>query len=704
MAMVLTVEDHAGSRDYLRSLLHYAGHEVIEAVDGEAGLELAHDQHPDLVITDILMPTMDGVEFVRRLRQDPSVGGTPVMFYTASYRLAEAENLARQSGVQRVLAKTAAPADLLHSVEEVLGSARPALDRVEQARLESRLSETRGELDRVSQRLAALLDASRQLLTLESPEELLRRLCELAREIVGARYAVLAAGTDPVPRHVSGLKLVDAGALSVAGLAERIPPASVALRLAGLERPSDAGLPDAHPPLRSLLAARLTGVREPLGLLYCADKVGADEFSEEDEFLLISLANQAATAYEKTRLFAEAERRAQQLAEEVASRLRAEERLLHAQKLDSIGKLAGGISHDFNNLLTVIKGYGEILAYHVKRGDPLHEPTREILSAADRAASLVRQLLAFSRRQVMTPQLLDLNSVVSGMDRLLRRLIGENIELVTFPGPGLGLVRADPGQLEQVVVNLAVNARDAMSEGGKLTLELSNADLDAATAHEVGMEPGSYVRLAVSDTGAGMSTEVQRHIFEPFFTTKEAGKGTGLGLATVYGIVKQSGGHIDVESTLGDGTTFRIYLPVLGRPARTAAPAVVVPARIGARTIRVVEDEEPIRKFVMAVLEPRGYTVLEAADGVEALAMYERHAGAIDLVVTDVVMPRMGGKRLVEKLTARRPDLPVIYMSGYTEELVFEGPRAATGPGFLQKPFAPDALTERVVAALAVRS
>jgi PAS domain S-box-containing protein len=327
------------------------------------------------------------------------------------------------------------------------------------------------------------------------------------------------------------------------------------------------------------------------------------------------------------------------IAEDVSERRALEEQLRQSQKMEAIGRLAGGIAHDFNNLLTVMKGYSELMLDELDGADPLRIEVDEIKKAADRAAALTRQLLAFSRQQVLAPKVLDLNSVVGNMDKLLRRLLGEDIDLFTVLEPGLARVKADPGQLEQVLMNLAVNARDAMPSGGKLTVETANVDLDENyTRDHASVKPGSYVMVAMTDTGTGMSDKVKSRIFEPFFTTKEIGKGTGLGLSTVYGIIKQSGGYIWVYSEVGIGSTFKVYLPAVDAPAEIAAATTQQPARRGSETVLLVEDEDGVRALMRQVLHKHGYNVLESRHGGEALLMCERHSGKIDVLLTDVVL------------------------------------------------------------------
>jgi signal transduction histidine kinase/HAMP domain-containing protein len=378
-----------------------------------------------------------------------------------------------------------------------------------------------------------------------------------------------------------------------------------------------------------------------------------------------------------------------------------QEQVRQLQKMEAVGRLAGGIAHDFNNLLTVISGHGQLLLRQLAPGDPLRGQIETIETTAERAALLTRQLLAFSRKQVLAPTMLDLNDVVSGMAQMLQRLIGESIDLVFSPGPHLGRVKVDPGQLEQVIVNLVVNARDAMPNGGRIIIETSNVELGGQPAgRHGGVSSGWHVMLAVRDTGTGMDAETQARIFEPFFTTKGPGKGTGLGLATVYGVVNQSGGSISVDSEPGAGTTFTIYFPrVDGIPEPVEKAAGLPPSR-GSETILVVEDENEVRALVQRVLEDYGYGVLSAGRGAEALRIAEQRSGPIHLLLTDIVMPEVSGPALAERLVSLRPEMAVLYMSGYTDASIIGHGHLGQGIPFIQKPFTPEALARKIRAVL----
>jgi two-component system cell cycle sensor histidine kinase/response regulator CckA len=461
---------------------------------------------------------------------------------------------------------------------------------------------------------------------------------------------------------------------------------------------------------------RITGyTREESLRMNLAQTVAPEYLEKARQMLAKKIAGEELTAYELEIIAKDGHRAAvevntriiieegvpvgvQGIARDVTERKQLEEQLRQAQKMEAIGQLAGGVAHDFNNLLTVITGYSDLATRKLQREDPLRRNIEEIKKAGDRAASLTRQLLAFSRKQVLQPKVLDLNAVISELEKMLRRLIGEDVELRTALESGLGSIKADPGQIEQVIMNLAVNARDAMPAGGKLLIETENVSLSEEYAGQhIAVTPGSYVMLAVSDTGTGMDEKTKARIFEPFFTTKELGKGTGLGLSTVYGIVKQSGGSLWVYSEVGRGTTFKVYLPRVDENAQEYRQATDTGEVLqGTETILLAEDEEIVRTLAREILESYGYQVLEAANGGAALLICERHTGAIDLLITDVIMPEMSGRELSERLSQLRPAMKVLYMSGYTDDAIIHQGVLDTGANFIQKPFSPDALAQKV--------
>jgi signal transduction histidine kinase len=383
--------------------------------------------------------------------------------------------------------------------------------------------------------------------------------------------------------------------------------------------------------------------------------------------------------------------------------LQSEEKFRQSQKMEAVGRLAGGVAHDFNNLLTVIIGYCELLTAQVKPDDPLSRNAGEIQKAAERAATLTHQLLAFSRKQVLQPKVLDLNDVVAGMEKMTRRLISEDVELRTVFKKPLGRITADPGQIEQVILNLVVNARDAMPRGGRILIETGNVTFDQKNQsrnHE--LEAGDYVKLAITDSGVGMTNAVKAHLFEPFFTTKEPGKGTGLGLATCYGIVKQSGGDIRVYSEPDHGTTFKIYFPRIDHSAAAeTSPVENTPPCRGTETLLLIEDEISVRKLTATILRSCGYVVHEASDGLEGWQLISSdQSPKFDLIISDVIMPRMGGRELVENIRLKLPEMKILFISGYTDDALAD--RGALGPGiaFQEKPFSPKQLARRVRAVL----
>jgi PAS domain S-box-containing protein len=381
---------------------------------------------------------------------------------------------------------------------------------------------------------------------------------------------------------------------------------------------------------------------------------------------------------------------------DISQRKLLEEQLIHSQKMEAIGRLAGGVAHDFNNMLTVISGYDRMILDDLPPQDPLRANAEEILRAAERAASLTSQLLAFSRRQIMRPTVLNVNSVVGNTEKMLHRLIGEDIHLELKTSAEVGNIRADPVHIEQAIINLAVNARDAMPRGGRLTLETANVNLDENYARShLGVQPGEFVMIAVTDTGHGMDANTKSHIFEPFFTTKEMGKGTGLGLATVYGMVKQSGGDIWVYSEIGQGTTFKLYFPRVMDRASAASGAESEPRRAPAsETILVVEDEKAVRELTVKMLRKLGYEVLAASSGVEAIEISNAYPNHVALLLTDVVMPNMSGRQLADHLLKTRPEMKVLYLSGYTEHTVLH--HGVESVNFLPKPFSREVLSKKL--------
>jgi two-component system, cell cycle sensor histidine kinase and response regulator CckA len=565
MATILIVDDYSSNREVIVILLGYYGHRMLEAKDGREGLNIVRAQSPDLIIADVLMPTMNGFEFVSRLRQEPTTALIPVIFYSATFLDTEMQALARACGVSRLLRKPAEPEQVLYLVNEALTSPDPAVPQI--------------------------------------------------------------------PTAEAGVAVVQ------------------------------------------ILNNKLY------------------EKNSELEELNVQLEQRIA---ERT---SDLERANRQLQEQMVEREKAERELRQVQRLDAIGRLAGGVSHDFNNLLGIILGQSELLLDR-PHDHAITHGLQMIKDSAQRGATLTRQLLAFGRRQVLEPKVLNLNMVLADVEKLLRRVIGEDIELEFQTEEKLGSAEADPGQVEQVILNLVINSRDAMPHGGKLVIATANVVLDEAYAdRRAVVRPGSYVQLVVSDTGCGMDEQTQSRIFEPFFTTKEQGKGTGLGLATVYGIVKQSGGYIWVYSEPGHGTTFKIYLPLVGAVAETRMRVQLSEdSSRGSETILVVEDDSSLRETTCEFLRSSGYTVLQAASPEVALHVAERYKGPVDFLLTDVIMPKMNGRKLATQLSISRPRVKVLFVSGYTDGVVRDGVHGVLEPGlaFLQKPYTRSALTRKI--------
>lgn len=956
------------NREFLISLLSSVGHRLLEAVDGAEALELARLEHPDLVIADILMPTMDGYEFVRRLRADHSLSQIPVLFWTAHYHEEEANKLARDCGVVGVLTKPTEPLVVLETVGAVLAGQSftaqpppPAASDFDHGHLRlvsDKLSEKADELRRANERLTALMELSLQLGSERDVGRLLQTFAHVARELAGARFSIVGVlgGKHAPIRHcfTSGM---DAAAIARLGL-PRADQGTLS-NLADYEKslrgenpggdPVAAGFGPQFPPIHSWLGITIRSLSKTYGWILLIDKLGAGAFREEDERLGDMLSAQVGRIYENGSLYAEGVRQTRDLSQEVAERRRAEQRfrsllestpdplvivdglgviaianertekvfgyprneligrpveilfperlrqnsiasrqpylidpklsplgealelvgrrkngseipveinlsplqtdegilvtivirnisarkqgeealqriqkrlehiissnpaviysfdvadhriqgiswvsntvkeilgytpdevrgenwwfgnihpeevnrvresiqralfnqehnadefrfrhrdgsyrwvrsemrllrdgegrpvevvgswsditqrkhlelqILQAQKMEAVGKLAGGIAHDFNNLLTVINGYCEILLAGVQAPEGTREILEEVRNAGERAAALTRQLLAFSRKAVLAPVVLDLNALVRNLQKMLSRLIGEDIELKVALSPALWKTKVDPGQMDQIIMNLVVNARDAMPRGGKLTITTANVALDRTYSDQhAETPPGDYVQLSVSDSGHGMDAATQTRIFEPFFTTKGPDMGTGLGLSVVHGIVQQSGGRVEVYSELGVGTTFKIYLPSVGDEAPASKSAVLKTQKRGTETILLVEDEAGVRVLTRHILERQGYTVLEAKCGDEAIEISQKFPGIIQLMVTDTVMPRLSGLQVAQKLAAERPEMKVLYLSGYTDEAIVHHGIIDPDTPFLQKPFTVEALAGKV--------
>jgi PAS domain S-box-containing protein len=969
MATILIVDDLTDNRKFLVSVLRNQGHRLLEAADGREGLAAVRAGRPDLVITDVLMPVMDGYQFVKQLRLDPAMSAVPVVFYTANYGEREARTLALSSGVSYVLTKPSEPDEVLRVVGRVLSGesetgAAPCtdpltseFDREHLRLLTDKLSEKTGDLRSANARLRALINIGLELASERDADRLLQGVCVAARDLFGASYVTLGI-VDPNDRTL--LRFVSRGSDAadwiktgdrVSGILETVVAGRRTLRGENPGGdPARLQLPPRHPEVRAYLAAPIASPTRVYGWICFVGNEG-QVFTEDDDGLVMALSGQVGRIYETVLFYAVAQDRARELEHEILERQQAEsalrlerdraqryldtadvillaldldgrislvnrkgcdllgwtehellgrdfletclparkrvelrkrfhtvvggdlsvletpvltrsgsermvewhntllrddagqvigtfssgtditvrnqaieglrsaeermrfaleaagvgiwdmdfisgtlqwseireaqfglqprtfggtfaaylelvhpgdrdalvetmatakrtgvdfslqhralwsdgsvrwlngagrillgadgepvrgvgisldvtgrraleEQFQQTQKMEAIGRLAGGVAHDFNNLLTSILGYCELLLADLHPDDTRYADISEIQKAGGRAAGLTRQLLAFSRKQLIELTVLDLNLVVGDMRTMLERLIGEDVSVVLSLGIDLTPVKADRGQIEQIVMNLAVNARDAMPHGGALTIETANVELDEhyARAH-LAVEPGRYVVLTVTDSGVGMTPEVQARLFEPFFTTKGPGKGTGLGLAIVHGIVARSGGSVHVYSELGRGTSFKTYFPAAdATQIAVDAPPVVARRHAGRQTVLVVEDAEGLRELTRRLLQRQGYTVLVAANADEALRLFERN-GSIDVLLTDVVMPGASGPELTRWLVQRQPTLRVIYMSGYTEEAIVHHGVLDPGIAFLHKPFTSETLGNKI--------
>jgi PAS domain S-box-containing protein len=633
MATILLIENDDAVRTSLRVTLEAARYEVLEASDGETAQLIAARSAPDLIVQDLLLPDIDGLVLARRLHRFDAGGPPNIALAPAGTEIGGAD----LPGFVAWLEQPVPPVALVALARSCLQARRAQGATEERCRWlleQTQASETkyRSILENVPGVVWAT-DVHGRLIFMGNN---VRAICGFTPE------EACAAGTDAWMERIHENDASEVRE-QFQNLIRRGTPLDVEYRF----RTKDERWIWLH--------SQATVVRRP------------DGTREVDGFF-----------------------------SEVTERKRLQEQLGHAQKMEAIGQLTGGVAHDFNNLLTVIMSSADFLLEGLAANDPRRPDAEEVKLAADRAAALIRQLLAFSRKQVLLPTTLDLNGVVIGVEKMLRRLIGEDIEIRTIAAADLGTVRADVSQIEQVILNLAVNARDAMPEGGTLSLETANVELaEGEVPERFAMKPGRYVMLAVSDTGCGMDLATQRRIFEPFFTTKGREKGTGLGLSTSYGIVKQSGGYIWVYSEPGQGTVFKIYLPRVDGCVEWVARRPRSEDVRGTETILVVEDDAEVRGAAQRILESNGYTVLAACNGTQAVQMFERQP-AIDMLLTDVVMPGPSGPELASRLKQRREDLKVLFVSGYADHAVMHNGLDQLGASFMQKPFAPDSLARKV--------
>jgi two-component system cell cycle sensor histidine kinase/response regulator CckA len=759
--LILNVDDQEANRNTVSEILRGEGFVVHEAATGAEALRKAVEENPDLVLLSLHLPDIDGMEVCRRLNADERTRWTPVLQFSAARATPEERTLAIESGADAYLAHPMHPPLLMATVRALLRTRQAEAEARQAAAHWSAtfdainhgvcLLDAQGRVRQANRAMQELTGAPPEEIVGLSFDRIHRGVepppdgwpFDRARKTGRRATAQIQVGerwfeinVDPI----EGPQGEFTGAVQTAcdvtekkqseQERERLLSqlAAERARLETVLQQMPAGVVIAEAPEGKLVmsneqAARI--LRRPVALGLSVERQAEFEllrpdgtrYAPGDIPLARSLNSGEVVVNEEMEIVRQDGSRTAILVSsapirgrnqfivaavatfhDITERKQLEQELRQSQKMEAVGRLAGGVAHDFNNLLTIIGGYGQMIMDSLDQGNPIRKDMEAILEASTRATALTRQLLTFSRRQLVQPKVLDLNRHVSRMNRVLRRVIGEDIELKTSLKAASSRIKADPGQIEQVVLNIAVNARDAMPNGGKLTIRTADVEFDQE--HPAGLHalpPGKYVELSITDTGTGMSPEIQSHLFEPFFTTKAKGKGTGLGLSTVYGIVKQSGGDVTIESEPAKGTTVRMVFPAAGRPERAGrGHEEEGPVRGGTETILVVEDEADVRRLTSEMLKQQGYTVLEAASGPEAIRIWRDNHGKIDLVLSDVIMPHMSGPEMARELRALQPELKVIYMSGYTGETIARHGVLNQGTRFLQKPFTVKTLMRKV--------
>ncbi len=739
-AEILVADDNASSLELLSTILQRHSYRVRPAPNGQMALRSIAAKLPDLILLDIKMPDVDGYEVCRRIKADHRSREIPVIFISAlsdapqkvkGFRAGGVDFITKPFDSEEVLARVQTHL-AMHTLQRRLGAQNAKLEQEIKVRklVESMLQRVQSELEeRVADRTRELQESNEQLAAeIEERRRSEQENLQRARELALLNQVIAASVSESRPEAV--LKI----ACQELAQAFKMPRAMAALLDRAKRRITvRAEYAGDLPPLASVIDHTFAFEHHPafVELLMQNDVAVVADVPADERFVTLAgfFQPRRTQALLITPIIMQAEpvgwiiiedndthpffkdqiRLAQSVADHVsnvlariwshAERRKLEDQYIQAQKMEAIGKLTGGVAHDFNNILTVIMGVSELILHQQAPDDPFRPKLNQIHEAAGRAAALVRQLLAFSRQQVLQPTTLNLNRVVSNIEKMLRRVIGEDIEMLTHFAPDLKTVRADPGQIEQVLMNLAVNARDAMPQGGKLIIETANQIVDGQfIQRHMGLTPGNYVMLAVTDTGIGMDAETRKHIFEPFYTTKPKGAGTGLGLSTVHGIVKQSGGHIWVYSEPETGTGFKIYLPqadsALDEPVEDRPSQKTVG---GSEAILVVEDEAIVRDLVTDTLSRFGYTVLSANCADAADRIIAGHQADIKLLLTDVIIPGgESGAQMAARLNDKWPELKVLFMSGYTDEAIVHHGVLDEGVAFIQKPFRPVDLAQKV--------
>lgn len=644
---ILVVEDNSSDLKFLSEVLEKAGYKVRPAMDGHLALRSIEAKLPDLILLDINLPDLSGVEICRRLKAELETKNLPVIFTSAHGESAKKVEALEAGGIDYITK----PMDST----EVL------------ARVEIHLN-----MHHLQQKLRAEIKDRKQA------EEAFRASEKRTKNTFNAI-------NDAIFLHP----------LLEDGFAPFIEVNDTACERYGYTREEFSTL--AAPDITIKADAKTRGTQAQRKNLRDARQIfEATHVTKSGKNIPVEVNSTTIELDGKPMILSVARDITERKQAEIA-RAKLEEQLHQAQKMESIGRLAGGVAHDFNNILCAITGNATLVLEDLSSGDPLHESLTEIVSASARASSLTAQLLAFSRKQVIEPRVINLSDLIENLHPMLVRLLGEDTLLKTLPKKDLGRVLADPGQVEQVVLNLAINARDAMPDGGELVIETADILLDEDyRAEHANTKPGNYVMIAVSDTGSGMDAATREKIFEPFFTTKQLGQGTGLGLATVYGIVEQSGGRIEVYSEPGEGTSFKIYFPRVLEEAKPLVKSSVSKTAGGQETVLVVEDEKMVCRLAVKLLSRRGYQVLSATSPGEAIAMVEQHEGPIDLLLTDVIMPKINGRELADKITELQPEIKVLFTSGYTQNIIAHHGVMDENVEFLAKPYSLEALASRV--------